>query len=666
MIIRTAENAGFCFGVRRAVESALSEASSRRGEPIYTLGELIHNSGVVSQLRQEGVMTAGDLSEIPDGATVIIRSHGVGEDVYDEIRARGLRLVDATCPNVKSIQNKVEKHHGLGYTIIIVGDRTHPEVIGINGWCENSALIVSDPEQASALELGGPVCVVAQTTSIKEKFDAVCRVIRKKAPDAVVFNTICRATQLRQAETEALSKESDVMIVLGGANSSNTAKLAEISAAHCPRVIHIESPDSLSGYSFCGDERVGITAGASTPQEKIMEVVHIMENTMENWDQSLDDFKRLRVGDIVKGTVVAVNEESVYLDIEDYKSDGIIKKSDFVMDLYTDLPSTVAIGDEVEAMITDMNDGTGNVVLSKIKVDELAALNVTKEKFEAKETVKGKIVKVVKGGMIVDTGFVKAFMPANQYALRYVEDINALLGKEVEGRIIEFDRDKNKIIFSRRVILQEELNAKREEQARRKQAALDAIEEGMVIEAPVKNITNFGVFLDLNGVDGFIHISDLSWKRVAKTEDFCKPGDVLQAKIVEIDQEKGKVRCTVKGLTEEPWVVFTKTYKVGDTIEGTVKSITKFGAFVEIIPMVEGLVHISNLSYDKVESVESVVSVGETVKAKIIEINTEKRKVGLSIKELTEAPKKKIAKNRLYYKEDSTTTLEDAFKKYQN
>lgn len=665
MIIRTAENAGFCFGVKLAVDSALSEAASHRGEPIYTLGELIHNSGVVSRLEAEGIRTAEDLSEIPDGSTVIIRSHGVGEAVYREIASRGLRLVDATCPNVKSIQNKVEKHHGLGYTIIIVGDRTHPEVIGINGWCEGSALIVASPEEAASLEVSSPVCVVAQTTFIGEKFDAVCDVIRAKVPDALVFNTICRATQLRQAETEALAKESDVMIVLGGKNSSNTAKLAEISAAHCPRVIHIESPDSLIEYSFCGQDRVGITAGASTPQEKIMEVVHIMENTMENFEKSLDDFKRLRVGDIVKGKVIAVNEESVYLDIA-YKSDGIIKKADFVMDLYTDLPSTVAIGDEVEAMITDMNDGTGNVVLSKIKVDELEALNVTKEKFESKETIKGKIVKVVKGGLIVDTGFVKAFMPANQYALRYVEDINALLGKEVEGRIIEFDRDKNKIIFSRRVILQEELNARREEQARRKQAALDAIEEGMVIEAPVKNITNFGVFLDLNGVDGFIHISDLSWKRVAKTEDFCKPGDVLTAKIVEINQETGKVRLTVKGLTEEPWVAFMNKYKVGDTIEGTVKSITKFGAFVEIIPMVEGLVHISNLSYDKVESVESVVKVGETVKAKIIEINTEKRKVGLSIKELTEAPRKKIAKNRLYYKEDSTTTLEDAFKKYQN
>ena len=664
MKITTAENAGFCFGVKRAVDAALSTAREYSGQQIHTLGELIHNRGVVEELKEKGVLTASSLDEVT-GGVVIIRSHGVGPEVYEEIERRGLTLVDATCPKVKSIQNKVEKYHKLGYTVIIVGDRTHPEVIGINGWCSGEGIIVADPREAEAAEIKEPVCVVAQTTSIKEKFEAVTEAIKKKASDVTVFNTICSATETRQSEAEELSKVSDVMIVIGGKNSSNTAKLAEISAKHCPRVIHIESADSLSGYSFSGAERIGITAGASTPQDKIMEVVHTMENTMENLEKSLDDFKRLHTGDIVKGKVIAVNEECVYLDIA-YKSDGVIKKNDFVMDLYTDLPSTVAIGDEVEAMITDMNDGTGNVALSKIKVDELEALNVTKEKFESKETLKGKIVKVVKGGMIVDIGFVKAFMPANQYALRYVEDINALLGKEVEGRIIEFDRDKNKIIFSRRVILQEELNARREEQAKRKAAALDAIEEGMIIEAPVKNITNFGVFLDMNGVDGFIHISDLSWKRIGKTEDFCKPGDVLTAKIVEIDREKGKVRLTIKGMTEEPWVVFTKNYKVGDVIEGTVKSTTKFGAFVEIIPMVEGLVHISNLSYDKVDTVESVCKAGDTVKAKIIEINNEKRKVGLSIKELSEPPKRKIAKNKLYYREDSTTTLEEAFKKYQN
>ncbi len=662
MKIVLADTAGFCFGVNKAVETAWKTAEEKGTENLYTLGELIHNSYVVDSLKRKGVRVIDSLDDIHAG-TVIIRSHGVPPEIYETIKERQLSCIDATCPYVKSIQNKVEKYHEMGYTIIIAGDKYHPEVVGINGWCENSAYIVNSMEEAQRLELKEPICIVAQTTNIKSRFKSICDTINRKYSDVKVFNTICSATALRQAEAEKIASSVDMMIVIGGKNSSNTKKLAEISKEHCKNVIHIESADSLDEYNFADVESVGITAGASTPRQKITEVVQKMENSMENLEKSLDDFKRLRTGDIVKGKVIAVNEDEVYLDVS-YKSDGIIKKADFVMDLYTDLPSTVAIGDEVEAMVTDMNDGNGNIVLSKIKVDEIAALETTEEKFKANETLKGKIVKVVKGGLIVDIGFTKAFMPANQYALKYVEDINALLGKEVEGRIIEFDKDKNKIIFSRRVILQEELNARRAEQAKRKEEALAALAVDMVIEAPVKNVTNFGIFLDLNGVDGFVHISDLAWKRINKTEDFCKPGDMIQAKVVEIDEEKGKVRLTVKGLTEEPWQVFINNYKVGDIIDGTVKSITKFGAFVEIIPMVEGLVHISNLSHDKVESVESVLKVGETTKFKIIEIDKDKRKIGLSIKDLTEAPKRKIAKNKLYYKEDSTSSMEDVFKKY--
>lgn len=662
MKITVAQTAGFCFGVNNAVDTAIKQANLHNNQDICTLGELIHNKYVVEDLSEKGVKVAENVDEIKKGS-VIIRSHGVAKYVYDQIQQKGLECIDATCPYVKSIQNKVEKYHKKGYTILIVGDASHPEVIGINGWCEDSAYIVNSSSEAELLELNEPICIVAQTTNIKSRFDEVCAVIKKKYSNVEIFNTICKATSLRQKEAEEISSKVECMIVIGGYNSSNTKKLAEISRKNCKNVIHIESADSLNEYSFDGFDTIGITAGASTPQQKIMEVVHKMENSMENLEKSLDDFKRLRVNDIVKGKVIAVNEDEVYVDIA-YKSDGIIKKADFVMDLYTDLPSTVAIGDEVEAMITDMNDGSGNVVLSKIKVDEIAALEVTEEKFKANETLKGKIVKVVKGGLIVDIGFTKAFMPANQYALKYVEDINTLLGKEVEGRIIEFDKDKNKIIFSRRVILQEELNARRAEQAKRKQDALDALEEGMIIEAPVKNVTNFGIFLDLNGVDGFVHISDLSWKRINKTEDFCKAGDMVQAKIVEIDEEKGKVRLTVKGMTEEPWQVFINKYKVGDIAEGTVKSITKFGAFVEILPLVEGLIHVSNLSHDKVASVDSVLKVGETVKFKIMEIDKETRKIGLSIKDLTEAPKRKIPQNKLYYREDSKSSMEEAFKKY--
>ena len=360
-----------------------------------------------------------------------------------------------------------------------------------------------------------------------------------------------------------------------------------------------------------------------------------------------------------------MNDNEVYLNIG-YKSDGIIKKSDFLMDLYSELTSIAAVGDEVEAMVIDTNDGTGNVALSKLKVDEIAAQKIAEEKYNSAETIKGKIIKIVKGGVMVDLGFTKAFMPGNQYALKYIEDLNTLLGKEVEGRIIEYDASKNKIIFSRKILLQEKLNEKRAEQARIRDEAMQKLEVGMVVNAPVKNTTDFGVFLDLGGVDGFIHVSNLCWKRVANPKNFVKPGDEIEAKIIDINPETYKIKLSIKDMTEEPWEVFLKQYKVGDVIEGQVKGTVKYGAFVEIIPMVEGLVHISNVSHEKIDNIESALQLGQTVKCKIMDIDKTKRKVGLSIKDLTQAPRKKIESEKLYYKEDSKATLEEAFKKYLN
>lgn len=663
MVIIKAESAGFCFGVSNAVDKALGATHEFISDSIYSYGELIHNPFVVKQLSDAGIRAVDSVDEIENGI-LIIRSHGAAPSVYEKALEKGIAIIDATCPYVKSIQNKVEKYHKKGYTIIIVGDEKHPEVIGINGWCENKALIVGSAEDMKKhTPLNKDVCVVSQTTILKSLFDEVCSEIKKISPNAIVFNTICSTTSLRQQETEKIAKKADAMIVIGGFASSNTKKLADICRQNCKRVKQVESAEELEPLDFEGARVVGITAGASTPEQIILEVVQKMENSMENLEKSLDDFKRLKVGDIVKGKIISVNEDEVYVDIS-YKSDGIIKKADFLMDLYTDLPSTVAVGDEVEAMITDMNDGIGNVVLSKIKVDEIAAMKITEEKFTAKETLNGKIVKVVKGGFIVDIGFTKAFMPAYQYALKYVEDINALLGKEVEGRIIEFDKDKNKIIFSRRVLLQEALDKKRAEDAEKREAAMSALDLGTVVNAPVKNITDFGIFLDLNGVDGFVHVSDLAWRRIGKPQSFCKVGDVLEAKVTEIDRENNKVKLSVKEMTEEPWSVFSKQYKVGATAEGAVKSITKFGAFAEIIPGVEGLIHISNLSYDKVDSVESVLKVGDTVKFKIMDIDNEKRKIGLSVKDLSEPPKRKVEQNKLFYKEDSMASMEEAFKNY--
>lgn len=666
MKIILAESAGFCYGVSRAVDIARAAAAKQRN--VYTLGELIHNRSIVDELSEKGVSVVESLDEVHEG-TVIIRSHGVGPRIYDELNRRSLSYLDATCPNVRSIQKRIEKYYQKGYNIIIVGDRTHPEVIGLNGWCDDSAQIIAEPPQVEELSLHAPICVVSQTTARRSVFREVCDKIRQKRPDAVIFDTICRATSLRQAEVEQLASRVDAMIVIGARHSSNTAKLVELSKIHCARVYLVETANDINKEEFCADEIVGVTAGASTPTQIISEVIRKMDNNienmenMENLEKSLDNLKQLRTGDIVTGEIIAVNEAEVFVNIG-YKSDGVIKKSDYMKDLYAKLPECAAIGDTVEAMIIEMNDGTGNVALSKLKVDEMTAVNEAGEKFKSKETVKGKITKIVKGGVIVDLGFATAFMPGNQYGLKYIEDLNTLLNKEVEGRIIEFDKEKNRIIFSRKVILVEERNKKRAEREGKRNTAFAALALDQIVTAPVKNITDFGLFLDLGGVDGFIHVSDISWRRVSNPKKLYNVGDSVTAKVIDLDEKTYRVKLSIKGLTKEPWTEFTETYRVGDIIDVKIKNLVKFGAFAEIMPMVEGLIHISNMAYEKVTSPESVVKTGDVIAVKIIEIDNENRRVGLSIKETLPAPKRRIERDKVYYKEDTKATMADAFKDF--
>ena len=666
MKVIRAKYAGFCFGVKNAVDVARDVALSNKDKKVCSLGELIHNETVVNELASLGLNVINDI-DILESGIVVIRSHGVGKDIYQKLEQKNIKIVDATCPYVKSIQNKVEIYHKKGYNIIIVGDALHPEVIGVNGWCENSATVMYDADEARTYTSDKKVCIVAQTTIIKDVFEQICDIVKNKCDEVVVFNTICSATTQRQTYAKELSSKVDIMVVVGGKNSSNTKKLASICKENCREVIHVNTSTDLYNYKlqFKNCKIAGLTAGASTPEQIILEVRNKMDNLNENFEQLLDDMKRFKVGDIVTGEVIAVNDNEVYINIG-YKSDGVIKKNDFVVDLYNELKSIVAIGDKIDAMVMEMNDGTGNVSLSKLKVDEIGAYKEAGVKFEEKATLAGKITRIVKGGVIVDLGFASAYMPANQYGLKYIEDLNSLLGKEVEGRIIDFNADKNKIIFSRRVILAEERDAKRAEQAKVKAEAYAALELDQVITTTVKNIADYGIFVDLKGVDGFIHVSDLSWSRVSNPKNFCVVGDEIQAVVTELSEENGKyrIKLSIKALTKEPWQMFLDDYKVGDVVEVTVKNLAKFGAFAEIIPSIEGLIHISNLSYEKVANVESVLTAGDKVKVKIIDVDKDSKRIALSIKDLAEAPKKKIERDKVYYKEDGQDTLEDAFKKY--
>ena len=387
-----------------------------------------------------------------------------------------------------------------------------------------------------------------------------------------------------------------------------------------------------------------------------------MDNNMvDSFEKNIEEsMKEIREGDIVEGEIVAVDHNEVTMNIG-YKSDGIVKKADYLYDLMEDLTTKAAKGDKVKVMVMRMNDGTGNVSLSKIKVDELSALDEAKDKFEAKETVSAKITKVVKGGLIVDLGFIKAFMPASYYDTKFIKDFDNLLGKEVECRIVEFDKNKNKIIVSRRILLEEAYKERKAKEKEAKDAAIANLEIGKVVEAKIKNITNFGMFIDLDGVDGFIHISDIAWKRVNSINELYKVGDSVKAIVTELDKESYKVKLSVKDLTKEPWQEFIENYTVGQTVSATIKNTTSFGAFAEIIPDVEGLIHISQLAYDRVNKVEDVVKTGDKVNVKIIDINKDKRKVSLSIKETMDPPKRKIERNKVYHQEDGNVTLGDIF-----
>ena len=658
MIIK-AKSAGYCFGVNKAVNTAY-EASEKEEGKVYTLGPLIHNQFVTDGLKKKGVEIITDLDQI-DSGTVIIRSHGVGKSVYDEIDQKGLKLIDATCPYVKSIQNKVEKYHNKGYTIIIVGDRNHPEVIGVNGWCENSATVVFSTEEAERFTTDNDVCVVAQTTIIEALFDDITKIIENNCKNVKIFNTICNATSVRQDEASEIASKVDAMVVVGDTHSSNTKKLVEISRANCDNVFFVENASELTD-AVKKYINIGLTAGASTPTQLIEEVINTMENSMvDSFEKNIEEsMKQIREGDIIEGEIVAVDHNEVVVNIG-YKSDGIVKKADYLYDLMEDLTTKAAKGDKVKVMVTKMNDGTGNVALSKIKVDEMQAFEEAREKYESKETVKAKIIKVVKGGLICDLGFIKAFMPASYYDVRFIKDFDPLLGKEVDCRIVEFDRRKNKIIVSRKVLLQEAYRERKAKEKERKENAIAALEIGKVVEAPIKNITNFGMFIDLNGVDGFIHISDIAWRRVNKITDLYNVGDTVSAVVTELDKENYKVKLSVKNLTKEPWQQFIETYSVGQTVKATIKNTTKFGAFAEIIPDVEGLIHISQLSYERVNKVEDAVKTGDEVNVKIIDINNEKRKISLSIKETMTPPKRRIERNKVAHKEDGSMTLGDLF-----
>ncbi len=634
MKIILADHAGYCFGVKRAVDLALETLkTSNDSTDVYSLGPLIHNKQVVEHLGSLGLKVIDDIVEEGNGK-VIIRAHGVPYERYKKTEELGYEVVDTTCPFVKNVHKKVQEYNDKGYKIIIIGDPNHPEVIGINGWCNNEGKIINTVTDAKNLKEFEKICIVSQTTNTLEKFEELSKIVKSKGQDVKIFNTICNATKLRQDACREVAKQVDAMVVVGGFNSSNTNKLAIIAKKYCSNVYHIETINDLPLQDFKKFNTIGITAGASTPDCIIKEVVEIMENTnndinnKEMLEAIENSFVKISKGDIVKGQVIAVTDNEVMVNIN-YKSDGIVYKEELSNDLEAEPKDLYKEGDEIEVYILNLDDGEGNVLLSTKKIETIKNWNTLEEYFEHNKPIECKVVEIVKGGAIGLVNNIDGFIPASHISTKYVRDLNIFKDEIFEVKIIDFNRNKKRVILSRKELELEKIKKKKDK-------VWESLEIGKIIEGKVKHLTNFGAFVDLGGVDGLIHISDLSWIRINHPSDVVEEGQKVEVVVLDFDKERNRISLGYKQTLPKPWDMFIEKRKVGDIVEGAVVNLLDFGAFVRLEEGVDGLVHVSEISNEHVNKPKDVLELNEKVEVKIIDINEEDQRISLSMKEVSQ------------------------------
>ena len=703
MKIIFAKEMGFCYGVRRAVESAIASADTVGGS--VTLGPIIHNPQMVGKLRDMGVGVVHSLENL-DAKKVIIRSHGVGPRVYQEAEEKGIEILDATCPHVRKVREAVLEFAKQNRRIIIIGEADHPEVQGVEEWAGDRSVVISTTEEALAIPFGDPIGVVAQTTFQNSIFDELVKIIQSKSEDVAIKPTICSATELRQQAVRDLCKEVELVVVVGGKNSGNTKRLAEIAKEEGKKVILVEIAEELNPEDFNNLESIGITAGASTPDEIIQSVAERVESfgkgkkeeeiLMENKEvlanletavaenAPVEELKEaeapvaevkeveavvtesapvveakepvvadmaahaaavvaaekeetmetlmgdehmgpnLRVGEKVTGTVNSVTSDGIFLFIGG-KSDGFIPFKELMVPEDKSLEEAFAVGTEVTAIVLQTQNKEGNPVLSQSKIARELVWGKIQEAVEKGEALTGKVGEVVKGGLTVFVDGIRSFVPASQVDIRRVEDLGAYVGKVLEFIPVEMEAAKNRLVLSRRALLQKAADIE-------KQAALAKLELEQVVRGEVKRITNFGAFVDLGGVDGLIHLSRLSWGHVRKTSDVVKEGDQVEVKIVELDKEAGKVSLSLKDMAPDPWITTVKSMKVGDVMKVTVARKAKFGAFVEVVPGVDALLPLGEISEEHAEKALEVMEIGQELEVKVSRIDLAQKRLTVSLK----------------------------------
>ena len=647
--VKIAEKAGFCFGVSRAVR--ITQEGIDNGRKIATLGPIIHNSAVVESFNKQGARIIESPSVALPDETVVIRSHGIKKSEQEILEKNKIQFIDATCPFVKKIHNIVAEAYENKYDIVIIGDKNHPEVIGINGWCEDSARVIDSEEQARNLEFRAEktVYIVAQTTFERELWKKITKIIKKTCQSAIVFDTICSATNERQKYAAELAKVSDVFVVVGGKHSSNTKKLYQIAAPLSKHTFLVEEAGELPKDIMSLGDSFGITAGASTPEHIIKEVLETMveeKNTniqgngeptfAEAFEQSL---VTLNTGQVVSGTIISITPTEVYVDLG-YKADGIIPADELTDDPSANPADVVKVGDEVEVFVVRVNDGEGYVKLSKKKIDAIKGWQTIEAAYESGEILTGKIVENVNRGVIALVNGSRIFIPASMASERFMKDLQPLVGTEASFKIVNIreDRRGKKAIGSIKVVAQAE-------RAEKAAAFMADVEEGKVYTGTVKTLTDFGAFVDLGGVDGLIPISQLSWQRIKHPSEVVKVGDQVEVTILKVDKEAQKISLGYKKIEDNPWEIAKRTFNEGDVVNVKVVRLVPFGAFVELIPGIDGLIHISQIANKRIGKPEDVLTVGEMVDAKITEIKWDEKKIGLSIRALIapeEAPAEEV------------------------
>ena len=646
-IIR-AEHSGFCFGVDRAINLAFTEAEKHAGKQgsqpdggsgrLFTCGHLIHNSAVVSRLESMGVKMIESLSEAGEGDTVIVRSHGEPREFYEEAERRGIRLVDTTCVFVKKIHDIVSKAHEEGKPVIMVGDRNHQEVRATCGWCGYEAAVIGNAEEASVYIKSHsrdevPV-IVCQTTIKAELLEDILAVFDEAGAGYDVRRTICNATRDRQESCRQLARQVDMMVVVGDKHSSNSGKLFEIAKNNCENSIFIENADDKLLKHTAKSNKIGVIAGASTPEWIIKEVISSMsENVTKNMEQNpmmdfMDDIeKSLRLpkpGDVIDGKVDQVMDDAVIVNMG-CKKDGILRADEVVLEEGQKLSDVFKEGDDIQAKVIKSDEGEGGILLSKKRLVAVENYTELEEAMENKDVINVKLVRAVNGGVIAAYKEITGFIPMSQLSDRYVENADEFLGQNVDVRVIRVDTKRNRAVFSRKTVLVEE---------KRKAVAeiWSNLNVGDVVEGKVMRFTDYGAFVDIGGVDGLLHISEISWGKLKHPEEVLKIGDIINVKILSLNEEKGKISLGLKQTQPEPWTLVGDKYQVGDVLDGKVVQTKEYGAFVELEAGLDGLVHISEIANKRVENVSDELKVGETVKVKIMEIDPEKRRISLSIK----------------------------------